>query len=234
MKEKWIKMIEKLKEVKKAAIVIAVALFLVIGALSAAVLMPYNNSQAADEKAVASAKKENADKEPDKQEADQEDAKVSEPDQAGETEEVPESTQQEEGMQSEQAVAAAIETTQIASTSGNAAKNNISSESSSSVSNSGSSGSSTSSSDSANGGSSNSNQSKPAHTHDWKKEWVDTSYDKEVEIAIGNQSGEKIEGDPNEYILNNNKGDTAWHSETEVQRVEDGYYIDKCSCGATK
>ena len=40
------------------------------------------------------------------------------------------------------------------------------------------------------------------------------------EIAVGNQSGTIIEGDPNEYLLDNPNGDTGWHS--EVQQVQTG------------
>ena len=32
-------------------------------------------------------------------------------------------------------------------------------------------------------------------------------------VYVGNQSGTVITSDPNEYLLNNNNGDTGWHSE---------------------
>ena len=71
------------------------------------------------------------------------------------------------------------------------------------------------------------------------------------EIAVGNQSGKEIIGDPNKYLLNNSNGDTGWHSEwKQVQTGTNTYTIDhpeqghwepysvvtryQCSCGATK
>ena len=83
--------------------------------------------------------------------------------------------------------------------------------------------------------SSNSNSSKPAeHKHDWVAQYktvnvpekghneqvlVQDAYDEQVpvtemkEICVGNQSGLQINGDPNEYLLNNSNGDSGWHSE---------------------
>ena len=83
--------------------------------------------------------------------------------------------------------------------------------------------------------SSNSNSSKPAeHTHNWvalyktvnvpekghnEQVLVQAAYDEQVpitemkEICVGNQSGLQINGDPNEYLLNNSNGDSGWHSE---------------------
>lgn len=83
--------------------------------------------------------------------------------------------------------------------------------------------------------SSNSNSSKPAeHKHDWVAQYktvnvpekghneqvlVQAAYDEQVpitemkEICVGNQSGLQINGDPNEYLLNNSNGDSGWHSE---------------------
>lgn len=85
------------------------------------------------------------------------------------------------------------------------------------------------------GNSSNSNSSKPAeHTHNWVAQYktvnipekghneqvlVQAAYDEQVpvtemkEICVGNQSGLQINGDPNEYLLNNSNGDSGWHSE---------------------
>lgn len=82
---------------------------------------------------------------------------------------------------------------------------------------------------------SNSNNSKPAeHTHNWVAQYktvnvpekghneqvlVQAAYDEQVpvtemkEICVGNQSGLQINGDPNEYLLNNSNGDSGWHSE---------------------
>lgn len=87
----------------------------------------------------------------------------------------------------------------------------------------------------SNNSSSNSNSSKPAeHTHNWVAQYktvnvpekghneqvlVQAAYDEQVpvtemkEICVGNQSGLQINGDPNEYLLNNSNGDSGWHSE---------------------
>lgn len=87
----------------------------------------------------------------------------------------------------------------------------------------------------SNNNSSNSNSSKPAeHTHNWVAQYktvnvpekghneqvlVQAAYDEQVpvtemkEICVGNQSGLQINGDPNEYLLNNSNGDSGWHSE---------------------
>ena len=87
----------------------------------------------------------------------------------------------------------------------------------------------------SNNSSSNSNNSKPAeHTHNWVAQYktvnvpekghneqvlVQAAYDEQVpvtemkEICVGNQSGLQINGDPNEYLLNNSNGDSGWHSE---------------------
>ena len=80
-----------------------------------------------------------------------------------------------------------------------------------------------------------SNNSKPAeHQHNWVAQYktvtvpekghneqvlVQAAYDEQVpvtemkEIYVGNQSGLQINGDPNEYLLNNSNGDSGWHSE---------------------
>ena len=87
----------------------------------------------------------------------------------------------------------------------------------------------------SNNSGSNSNSSKPAeHTHNWVAQYkivnvpekghneqvlVQAAYDEQVpvtemkEICVGNQSGLQINGDPNEYLLNNSNGDSGWHSE---------------------
>ena len=113
----------------------------------------------------------------------------------------------------------------------------------------------------SNNSGSNSSSSKPAeHTHNWvavteTRTVVDqAAYDEQVpvtemkEICVGNQSGLQINGDPNEYLLNNSNGDSGWHSEwreevtgyqtvhhdavTHTETVTTGY---RCStCGATK
>lgn len=125
-----------------------------------------------------------------------------------------------------------------------------------------------------------SNSSKPAeHTHNWIAQYktvnvpeqghneqvlVQAAYDEQVpvtemkEICVGNQSGLQINGDPNEYLLNNSNGDSGWHSELRETVVgyktvhhdavyETRYVVDspattkqeltgyKCgSCGKTK
>ena len=137
-----------------------------------------------------------------------------------------------------------------------------------------------SSSKPSNNNSSNSSSSKPAeHTHNWVAQYktvnvpekghneqvlVQAAYDEQVpvtemkEICVGNQSGLQINGDPNEYLLNNSNGDSGWHSELRETVVgyktvhhdavyETRYVVDspattkqelagyKCSsCGKTK
>lgn len=81
----------------------------------------------------------------------------------------------------------------------------------------------------------NTSSSKPSeHTHNWVAQYktvnvpekghneqvlVQAAYDEQVpitemkEICVGNQSGLQINGDPNEYLLNNSNGDSGWHSE---------------------
>lgn len=88
-----------------------------------------------------------------------------------------------------------------------------------------------------------SSSSKPAeHTHNWIAQYktvnvpeqghneqvlVQAAYDEQVpvtemkEICVGNQSGLQINGDPNEYLLNNSNGDSGWHS--EWREVVTGY-----------
>lgn len=93
---------------------------------------------------------------------------------------------------------------------------------------------------------------------------MQAAYDEQVpvtemkEICVGNQSGLQINGDPNEYLLNNSNGDSGWHSELRETVVgyksvhhdavyETRYVVDspattkqeltgyKCSsCGKTK
>lgn len=114
-------------------------------------------------------------------------------------------------------------------------KNNIASTSSNSNKNNSSSSSSKPSSKPSNNNGSNSSNSKPAeHTHNWVAQYktvnvpekghneqvlVQAAYDEQVpvtemkEICVGNQSGLQINGDPNEYLLNNSNGDSGWHSE---------------------
>ena len=152
-------------------------------------------------------------------------------------------------------------------------KNNIASTSSNSNKN-------NSSSSSSKPSSKPSNSSKPAeHTHNWVAQYktvnvpekghneqvlVQAAYDEQVpvtemkEICVGNQSGLQINGDPNEYLLNNSNGDSGWHSELRETVVgyktvhhdavyETRYVVDspattkqelagyKCSgCGKTK
>ena len=122
-----------------------------------------------------------------------------------------------------------------ASTSSNSNKNNSSSSSSKPSSKPSNSGNNSGTSKPSNNSSSNSNSSKPAeHTHNWVAQYktvnvpekghneqvlVQAAYDEQVpvtemkEICVGNQSGLQINGDPNEYLLNNSNGDSGWHSE---------------------
>ena len=118
----------------------------------------------------------------------------------------------------------------------NSNKNNSSSSNSKPSSKpSNSSGNNSGSSKPSNNSGSNSNSSKPAeHTHNWVAQYktvnvpekghneqvlVQAAYDEQVpvtemkEICVGNQSGLQINGDPNEYLLNNSNGDSGWHSE---------------------
>lgn len=95
----------------------------------------------------------------------------------------------------------------------------------------------------SNNSGSSSNNSKPAeHKHDWVAQYktvnvpekghneqvlVQAAYDEQVpiaeikEICVGNQSGVQINGDPNEFLLNNSNGDSGWHS--EWREVVTGY-----------
>ena len=129
-----------------------------------------------------------------------------------------------------------------ASTSSN--KNNSSSSSSKPSSKpSNSSSNNSGSSKPSNNSGSNSSSSKPAeHKHDWVAQYktvnvpekghneqvlVKDAWDEQVpikemkEICVGNQSGLQINGDPNEYLLNNSNGDSGWHS--EWREVVTGY-----------
>lgn len=107
----------------------------------------------------------------------------------------------------------------------NSNKNNSSSSSSKPSSKPSSSGNNSGSSKPSNNNSSNSNNSKPAeHTHNWVAQYKtvnvpEQGHNEQVpvtemkEICVGNQSGLQINGDPNEYLLNNSNGDSGWHSE---------------------
>lgn len=166
-----------------------------------------------------------------------------------------------------------------ASTSSSSNKNNSSSSSSKPSSKPSNSGNNSGSSKPSNNSGSNSSSSKPAdHKHEWVAQYktvtvpekghneqvlVQAAYDEQVpvtemkEICVGNQSGLQINGDPNEYLLNNSNGDSGWHSEwrevvTGYKTVhhdavyETKYVVDspattkqelvgyKCSCGKTK
>ena len=166
-----------------------------------------------------------------------------------------------------------------ASTSSNSNKNNSSSSSSKPSSKPSNSGNNSGSSKPSNNSGSNSSSSKPAeHKHEWVAQYktvnvpekghneqvlVKDAWDEQVpikemkEICVGNQSGLQINGDPNEYLLNNSNGDSGWHSEwrevvTGYKTVhheavyETKYVVDspattkqelvgyKCSCGKTK
>jgi hypothetical protein len=65
----------------------------------------------------------------------------------------------------------------------------------------------------------------PVYEHRWVvdqaawDETVQVPIYETVEIAVGNQSGLKISGDPNEYLLDNPNGDTGWHSDVVSVQV---------------
>lgn len=118
--------------------------------------------------------------------------------------------------------------------------------------------------DAGNSGSSGNQNAAPVHTHNYniplytqqwvvdQAAWTETVSEpvfEMVEIAVGNQSGLEIVGDPNEYLLNNMNGDTGWHSEWiqkqtgtntyTVPHPEQGHYESvvtghQCSCGAVQ
>ena len=130
-----------------------------------------------------------------------------------------------------------------ASTSSSSNKNNSSSSSSKPSSKPSNSGNNSGSSKPSNNNGSSSNNSKPSeHKHEWVAQYktvtvpekghneqvlVQAAYDEQVpitemkEICVGNQSGLQINGDPNEYLLNNSNGDSGWHS--EWREVVTGY-----------
>lgn len=119
-------------------------------------------------------------------------------------------------------------------------------------------------SNAGNSGSSGNQNAAPVHTHNYniplytqqwvvdQAAWTETVSEpvfEMVEIAVGNQSGLEIVGDPNEYLLNNMNGDTGWHSEWiqkqtgtntyTVPHPEQGHYESvvtghQCSCGAVQ
>ena len=130
-----------------------------------------------------------------------------------------------------------------APTSSNSNKNNSSSNSSKPSSKPSNSNNNSGSSKPSNNSGSSSNNSKPAeHKHDWVAQYktvnvpekghneqvlVKDAWNEQVpitemkEICVGNQSGLQINGDPNEYLLNNSNGDSGWHS--EWREVVTGY-----------
>lgn len=187
---------------------------------------------------------------------------------------------QEEKKEEKKEETAKADSSNKSNTSESKKNNTASTSNSSSNKNNSSSSSSKPSSKPSNNNSSNSNSSKPAeHTHNWVAQYktvnvpekghneqvlVQAAYDEQVpvtemkEICVGNQSGLQINGDPNEYLLNNSNGDSGWHSELRETVVgyktvhhdavyETRYVVDspattkqeltgyKCSgCGKTK
>lgn len=187
---------------------------------------------------------------------------------------------QEEKKEEKKEETAKADTSNKSNSSESKKNNTASTSNSSSNKNNSSSSSSKPSSKPSNNNSSNSNSSKPAeHTHNWVAQYktvnvpekghneqvlVQAAYDEQVpvtemkEICVGNQSGLQINGDPNEYLLNNSNGDSGWHSELRETVVgyktvhhdavyETRYVVDspattkqeltgyKCSsCGKTK
>lgn len=146
-----------------------------------------------------------------------------------------EKKEEQEVKQEEKKEETAKTDTSNKSNSSESKKNNTASTSSNSNKNNSSSSSSKPSSKPSNNNGSNSSNSKPAeHTHNWVAQYktvnvpekghneqvlVQAAYDEQVpvtemkEICVGNQSGLQINGDPNEYLLNNSNGDSGWHSE---------------------
>lgn len=146
-----------------------------------------------------------------------------------------EKKEEQEVKQEEKKEETAKADTSNKSNSSESKKNNTASTSSNSNKNNSSSSSSKPSSKPSNNNGSNSSNSKPAeHTHNWVAQYktvnvpekghneqvlVQAAYDEQVpvtemkEICVGNQSGLQINGDPNEYLLNNSNGDSGWHSE---------------------
>lgn len=142
---------------------------------------------------------------------------------------------QEEKKEEKKEETAKADSSNKSNTSESKKDNTASTSNSSSNKNNSSSSSSKPSSKPSNNNSSNSNSSKPAeHTHNWVAQYktvnvpekghneqvlVQAAYDEQVpvtemkEICVGNQSGLQINGDPNEYLLNNSNGDSGWHSE---------------------
>ena len=142
---------------------------------------------------------------------------------------------QEEKKEEKKEETAKADSSNKSNTSESKKNNTASTSNSSSNKNNSSSSSSKPSSKPSNNNSSNSNSSKPAeHTHNWVAQYktvnvpekghneqvlVQAAYDEQVpvtemkEICVGNQSGLQINGDPNEYLLNNSNGDSGWHSE---------------------
>ena len=142
---------------------------------------------------------------------------------------------QEEKKEEKKEETAKADTSNKSNSSESKKNNTASTSNSSSNKNNSSSSSSKPSSKPSNNNSSNSNSSKPAeHTHNWVAQYktvnvpekghneqvlVQAAYDEQVpvtemkEICVGNQSGLQINGDPNEYLLNNSNGDSGWHSE---------------------
>ena len=142
---------------------------------------------------------------------------------------------QEEKKEEKKEETAKADTSNKSNTSESKKNNTASTSNSNSNKNNSSSSSSKPSSKPSNNNGSNSSNSKPAeHTHNWVAQYktvnvpekghneqvlVQAAYDEQVpvtemkEICVGNQSGLQINGDPNEYLLNNSNGDSGWHSE---------------------
>ena len=142
---------------------------------------------------------------------------------------------QEEKKEEKKEETAKADSSNKSNTSESKKNNTASTSNSSSNKNNSSSSSSKPSSKPSNNNGSNSSNSKPAeHTHNWVAQYktvnvpekghneqvlVQAAYDEQVpvtemkEICVGNQSGLQINGDPNEYLLNNSNGDSGWHSE---------------------
>lgn len=264
MKERIEKIKEWIRKNKKRTIGIAAAAVLLVGALGIGIagVNGFGSNAAQPDKTAASVKdkettinQKNNQKKTDKNtktknDTDAAEEKVEETkeqddkDKAADTEKNKEST----SSKTEQTSSKSSGSSNASAGSSNTktASSNTSNSTSSSSSSSSGNGSSGGAAQNINSGSSK--PSKPAHEHKWEQQykdervWVDTSHNEKVEIAVGNQSGKEIEGDPNEYLLDNPNGDTGWHSEWKDKWVESGYWDTqkvptdsyKCSCGASK
>lgn len=248
MKEKLNKAKEWIKEHKKrsAGIVIAMLLIIGTGTISIVGINSVNSNMAADKKTSAETVKGDTDKTSTKAP----DADKKESDKKEEDEKASDQEKKQDTAKTEEKSTDTEKPDNVATATSNNGNTGTSSSSSSS---------------SSTGGGSSQKQS---HTHSYtipvygtEQKWVvdQAAWTETVnepiyemkEIAVGNQSGKEIAGDPNEYLLNNSNGDTGWHSEwIQVPVGNNTYTIDhpeqghwesysvvtgyQCSCGAVQ